>query len=85
MSGYSTPLERCVEVEFHFTVDRGWTADDGDVITDLRATITGPKGERLDCPAWLADMLLDGDADLLLDAAGGADDQAREDMAEAAA
>jgi hypothetical protein len=68
MHDHTIEMECSLAVEFRFHVDRGLTSEDDDTITDLRATITGPKGETLQCPRWLADLLLDDRTDYLYDA-----------------
>ena len=76
---FTETLECSVEVEFGFGVDRGWR-NVPDEIVDLKATIIGPRGERLECPMWLTDLLLGDRLDELYEAVSEADAD-REDAA----
>jgi hypothetical protein len=59
---YSATREGSVMVEFTYDVDPGYPGDRIDPpepasVENLRATIIGPKGQRVECPQWLAEML----------------------------
>jgi hypothetical protein len=59
---YSMTSEQTFQVEFTYDVDPGYPGDRIDPpepasVRNLKATIYGHKGLRLECPDWLADML----------------------------
>jgi hypothetical protein len=59
---YSMTSEQTFQVEFTFDVDPGYAGDrieppEPASVQNLKATIYGPKGLRLECPQWLAEML----------------------------
>jgi hypothetical protein len=77
--------EACIEVEFTYDVDPGYAGDRIDPpypasVDEVRVSIIGPHRQRLECPDWLADILVDQvTEEELLGAAQGARDDAAYD------
>lgn len=88
MSDYSTTYECYVNAEFDYDVSPGYRGSrteppEAASVENLRVTIVGPRGERLECPDWLTPLLAGGDLDWLLDEANGQREQALCDAADA--
>jgi hypothetical protein len=80
---YSMTSEQTFQVEFTYDVDPGYAGDRIEPpypasVQNLKATIYGHKGLRLECPQWLADMLAEqeGHDSLILMAQEARDDAA---------
>jgi hypothetical protein len=72
-----------LEVEFTYDVDPGYRGDRIDPpepasVQNLKAAIYGPKGQRLECPDWLAEMMAEqeGEDSLIMIAQEICDDRA---------
>jgi hypothetical protein len=88
MSAYHTTAECYVDVEFSFGVDPGYKGSrieppEAPAVENLRATIVGPRGERLECPDWLIDFMVGANQDWLLTEANEQRGQAIADAADA--